>query len=106
MLSHSHTTLMLPLASTPNCGLPESATSFERFCGIEKVKPASVEWLKKISKLPGASFTQTTSTPPWLSTEMRGLKDEPKLFDTFRGAENVAPLSFERLNRIFEFRPV
>src|SRR6266852_5597088 len=102
MSSFSHTTLILPAASTDTCGLALSAASRERFCGAEKVAPPSLERLKRMSQLPGVSSTQTTLRAPLLSTEMRGLKENPELLEMFVGVENVKPPSVERLNRILE----
>src|SRR5437879_4702680 len=42
-------TLMLPLESTTIWGLPESPGSLERFSGVEKVAPPSLERVKKMS---------------------------------------------------------
>ena len=41
-------TLMLPLESVAICGA-QARRSFERFCGVEKVAPPSLERLKKMS---------------------------------------------------------
>src|SRR5437667_380360 len=62
----SQTTLMLPLESTAICGNTEEPALLERFLGVEKVTPPSVERLKKISKLPDSS--QTTLMLPLGST--------------------------------------
>src|SRR5437667_3019280 len=43
------TTLMLPLESTTIWGFSESPGSLERFSGVEKVAPPSLERLKKMS---------------------------------------------------------
>jgi hypothetical protein len=40
---------MLPLESVAICGAQEAPGSFERFCGVEKVAPPSLERLKKMS---------------------------------------------------------
>src|SRR3977135_1564164 len=92
---------MLPLASTAICGFVELAASCDRFCGLEKFAPPSMERLKKIS-FPAALFTQTTLMWPWLSTAMCGLGTKPELLDIWTGDKNVAPPSCEQLNRIFE----
>src|SRR5438132_12018953 len=44
-------TLMLPLESTTIWGLPESPGSLERFSGVEKVAPPSLEREKKMWQL-------------------------------------------------------
>src|SRR6476646_1158999 len=94
---------MLPPVSAAICGLAESGGSLETFMGVEKVRPPSVEWLNMTSRLPGVKSSQTTLMPPWLSVAMRGLKEKPDVLEMLLGAENVAPPSVERLNRILEF---
>ncbi len=42
-------TLMLPLESVAICGAPEAPGSLERFSGVEKVAPPSLERVKKMS---------------------------------------------------------
>ena len=60
----SQTTLMLPLESTAICGNTEEPALLERFLGVEKVTPPSVERLKKISKLPVMLSSQITLILP------------------------------------------
>ena len=42
-------TLMLPLESVAICSGQDPRRSFDRFCGVEKVAPPSLERLKKMS---------------------------------------------------------
>src|SRR5260370_11155784 len=46
---HSQTKLMLPLESKVIWSITEKGKAFERFLGVEKVAPPSVERLKKIT---------------------------------------------------------
>src|SRR5260370_39827584 len=61
---------------------------FERFVGVEKVAPTSVERLKKMLKLPEVSFCQTTLMLPLESTAIRGSSELPVL-EIFFGVENT-----------------
>src|SRR5216684_4331703 len=99
----SQTKLMLPLESRAICSTAEKSKVFERFLGVEKVAPPSVERLKKIAGLPkkGTSF-QTTLMLPLESTATSGTDaDAPAvLFERFLGIEKVAPPSAERLKKM------
>ena len=99
-LSSSHTTLILPLLSTPICELNESPVLLERFCGAENVTPPLVERLNRMSSWPGVLSVQTTLMLPPLSSAIAGLNELPTLLERFCGAENVAPPSVERLKKI------
>jgi hypothetical protein len=77
----------------------------ERFIGAEKVVPPSAERLKntfEVLKKSGLSCQTTLMLPP-ASTAMRGLKEEAGLLERLLCAENVAPPSEERPNKILEF---
>src|SRR5690242_11041630 len=97
---------MLPEGSVATMGLPESDASFERSCGFAKVFPPSVEREKKTSRFPGESSSQTTFIPPFASSAIRGLNENPEVFERLFGVEKVNPPSVERLKRIFEFELV
>src|SRR5207245_6408203 len=93
----AQTTLMLPLKSRAICGFCETPVLLETFVGVEKVRPPSVERLRRISKLPGLMSCQTTLMLPFKSKAICGADDLVSL-ETFL-VENVAPPSLERLKK-------
>src|SRR5437867_2969315 len=99
-VSSSQITLMLPLASTAMCGSAERPASLERFLGVEKATPPSVERLKKISALPTVLSSQTTLMLPLESSAIFDSNEKPALFERSLGTENVTPPSVERLKKI------
>jgi len=88
---------MLAVESRAICGFCEKPVLFERFVGVEKVAPPSVERLRKISKLPGLMSCQTTLMFPFKSEAICGPDDLVSL-ERFL-VENVAPPSLERLKK-------
>src|SRR6266446_2471903 len=84
-------TLMLPPASSAICGLLDWPRLLDRFLGIEKVAPLSDERLKKMSGLPGPSFSHATLMLPVRSTVTCGLTEFPMLLERLFGIEKVAP---------------
>src|SRR5438876_197591 len=75
------TILILPPESTAICGPTETPEMLDRFLGVEKVAPPSVERLKKISKLPGVLSSQTTLMLPLESTAICGNTEDPALLE-------------------------
>jgi len=57
------------------CGSNEEPVLLERFLGVEKVVPPSVERLRKISALPGLLSAQTTLMLPFESKAICGEPD-------------------------------
>src|SRR5260370_16504980 len=103
-------TSMLPLESTAICGISpqpvQALCAWERFLGVEKVTPPSVERLKKMSKmLPlGSSLpSQTKLMLPLESRVICSITEKSKEFERFLGVEKVAPPSVERLKKITDF---
>src|SRR2546428_101581 len=95
----AQTTLMLPAESRAICGSNDEPVLLERFVGVEKVVPPSVERLRKISALPGLLSAQATLMLPFESKAICGWPDFVSL-ERFLGTENVPPPSLERLKKV------
>jgi hypothetical protein len=93
------TTLMLPLESVAICGAEEAPESLERFSGVEKVAPPSLERVKKMAQLPRVYSCQTTLMLPLGSVAICAAK-APRWFERFCGVEKVAPPSLKRLKKM------
>src|SRR6266481_1209972 len=91
---------MLPLESTAIFSSDGKNVVPDTVIGVEKVAPPSLDWLKKTGLANPPPFTnslQTTSMLPPASTTTCGICVWS--FDTWTGAEKVAPPSLDRLKK-------
>jgi len=99
-------TSMLPLESTAICGISsqpvQALWALERFLGVEKFAPPSVERLKKMSKMLPLGSSLPSQIKLMLPLESRAIfstTEKSKVFERFLGVEKVAPPSLERLKK-------
>src|SRR5216683_2180986 len=101
-VSSAQTTLTFPVESTAICGCGPTAEPrmLERFMGVEKVTPPSLERVKKTNDLPPTTPSHTTLMLPLESRATCGGDVRAGAVERALGVEKVAPPSVERLKKM------